>query len=73
MKYSLLKQDQQRYERRMPLFQKYLRKCQDEKNSIKRLIFKVIYRLLAQKSHIEIYPSNKIGGAVFRTSLLYYN
>ena len=63
---KLLKSDQTRYGKaKMPKFQKYLRKCQGASNPITKQIYRLIYRISANKSHIEISSKSKIGYGLY--------
>lgn len=63
---KLLKLDQKRYaSARMPRFQAYLRRCQDARNPLLKQMYRVIYRLLANKHHIEISSKAKIGYGLY--------
>ena len=62
----LLKADQIRYgSAKMPKFQKYLRKCQGSKNPLLKQLYRLLYRLSANRSHIEISSSSKIGEGLY--------
>ncbi|MBQ3085957.1 MAG: serine acetyltransferase [Clostridia bacterium] len=49
----------------MPLFQKLLRKSQDTDCKLLNLFYRVLYFYSAQKHHIEIFSSTKIGGGLY--------
>ena len=50
---------------KMPKFQKYLRLCQDAKNPLTKQIYRTIYRMKANKSHIEISSKSNIGYGLY--------
>ena len=63
---KLLAADKKRYANaKMPKFQVYFRKCQDAKNPISKIFYRVLYRLSANKSHIEISSGCKIGYGLY--------
>lgn len=64
---KILKQDAERYEsiRRMPRFQKFFRKYQTAKNPLSKLLYRFLYRISAQKNHIEIPRDTKIGAGLY--------
>ena len=63
---KLLSSDKKRYGNgKMPKFQVYFRKCQDAKNPLSKQIYRVLYRMSANKSHIEISSKNKIGYGLY--------
>ena len=57
--------DQQRYNAKMPKFQKYFRKVQEEKNIIKKVIYRLNFKLYKQKSHIELDVRTNIEGGIY--------
>lgn len=62
----LLELDKKRYgNSKMPKFQAYFRKFQDAKNPLLKLIYRVIYRFLANRNHIEISSGSKIGYGLY--------
>lgn len=67
MKISLLKQDMVRYARprEVPQFQKYLRRYQEAKNPVSKLIYRVLYSFFRKKLHIEISRDTQIGGGLY--------
>lgn len=61
-----LHQDKKRYANgKMPKFQVYFRKCQDAKNPVLKLWYRVLFRRAADRNHIEIFSGNKIGGGLY--------
>lgn len=66
MKYRLLKQDRMRYSGggRMPRFQIYFRKYQESQGYLK-FIYKILYKVFADYSHIEISRDSMIGGGLY--------
>lgn len=71
---DLLYADMTRYTKKaaMPKFQKLYRKVQGSQG-VKWYFWKLLYKLAAQKSHIEISTVTKIGGTLYRASILYYH
>ena len=62
----LLKMDKVRYgPAKMPKFQVYLRRCQDAKNPVIKQIYRVLFRLSANKHHIEISSKTNIGQGLY--------
>ncbi len=62
---DLLKKDKaRRKDGKLPSFQKYLRKCQNSRGGV-HLFWRIIYRISAGRSHIEISPRTKIGGGLY--------
>lgn len=61
---SNIEQDICRYVKsgEIPRFWRYFRKCQDASNKPLKLFYRVLYHFSAQKNHIEISSSTKIGG-----------
>lgn len=70
---ELLNNDIVRYGniKKMPKFQQYLRKAQTASNGFLKLVYKVLFVYYRNKNHIEMGITGKIGGVVYRTSLLY--
>ena len=63
---KLFEQDRVRYgQNKMPRFQRYLRKCQDARNPLSKQIYRLLFRLAANQSHIEITSHNQIGGGLY--------
>lgn len=60
-------QDIQRYVkiRDLPKFQRYFRKYQGTSNKILKIFYKILYRVLAQRNHIEIPLTTEIGGGLY--------
>ena len=48
-----------------PLFQKYYRRCQSARNPILLIFYKIIFKYLKQKNHIELYYKTKIGDGLY--------
>ena len=62
----LYNSDKARYGRsKMPKFQKHLRKCQDAKFPLLKQFYRFIYRIEADKSHIEISSKANIGYGLY--------
>ena len=49
----------------MPKFQVYFRKCQDAKNPVLKLWYRLLFRRAADRNHIEIFSGNEIGGGLY--------
>ncbi|MBR4087353.1 MAG: serine acetyltransferase [Clostridia bacterium] len=49
----------------MPTFQKYFRLCQDAKNPLAKQFLRFIYRITANKNHIEISSKANIGYGLY--------
>lgn len=64
---NVIYQDRQRYGRnkKMPLFQYFFRKCQCTQNSFLKVIYKIVYRILANQKHIEISSATQIGPGLY--------
>lgn len=66
MKNTLLSQDKIRYgSSRPPVFQVMFRKYQQSSSKTAKLFFKALYRLSANKNHVEIPTDTKIGGGLY--------
>lgn len=57
--------DQQRYNAKMPKFQKYFRKVQEEKNIVKKVIYRFNFKIYKKKNHIELDVRTNIGGGIY--------
>lgn len=64
---DLLKQDKKRT-KKLPRFQILLRKAQ--RRGIASLFYRLLYRMFANRSHIEISPKCKIGGGLYDTPIV---
>lgn len=63
---KILKKDQLRYgQGKMPKFQKILRQCQNASNPLTKQIYRLLYRIYANKNHIEISSKAKIGPGLY--------
>ena len=71
-----LEEDKNRYNvlKEMPKFQKYMRRGQEAKNPLCRLLYKTLFVYYRNKSLVEMPLDINIGGGIiFRASILYYN
>ena len=57
----------------MPKFQKYMRRGQEAKNPLCRLLYKTLFVYYRNKSLVEMPLDINIEGIIFRASILYYN
>ena len=62
---KVIQLDKKRYVGKMPTFQKYYRKCQENHGGILRWMYKVLFAYYKRKNNIELYGGTEIGEGLY--------